>query len=183
VLIPDVTDRKTADWTLETAQRGEPPRKGRRSPRGGRPARRPGDPAPANAGRRIGTVAEQVDDVERLGLSVSWAKVNQPSDFWSWVGRPFGWLAIILALSLGAPFWFDVLGKFSRLRNTGNREGTQKTDPAAETATTRAASVGPSPRTRSNSCRVGVSGGRHGGADSAGRCGFGTRTATRGSPN
>jgi hypothetical protein len=87
---------------------------------------------PLTPGADIGTVAEKVDDVKRLGLPVGWAKVNQPSDFWSWVGRPFGWLATILALSLGAPFWFDVLGKFSRLRNSGNREGTEKTDRAPE---------------------------------------------------
>jgi hypothetical protein len=32
---------------------------------------------------------------------------------------------------LGAPFWFDLLGKFARLRSTGRREGTEKTDRSA----------------------------------------------------
>jgi hypothetical protein len=54
-----------------------------------------------------------------------------PDDFWSWLGRLAGWSATVLALSLGAPFWFDVLGKFARLRNTGNREGTLKDDDRA----------------------------------------------------
>ena len=44
------------------------------------------------------------------------------------LGHVFGWLATILALMLGAPFWFDVLGRFAKLRNTGNREGTLKDD-------------------------------------------------------
>jgi hypothetical protein len=79
----------------------------------------------------ISGIAKQVDDVKRLGLPIGWAKVNQPSDVWSAIGRLFGWLATILALSLGAPFWFDVLGKFARLRNTGNREGTMKDDQRA----------------------------------------------------
>ena len=30
-----------------------------------------------------------------------------------------GWLITMLAISLGAPFWFDVLNKFMNLRNTG----------------------------------------------------------------
>lgn len=31
----------------------------------------------------------------------------------------FGWLVFILALSLGAPFWFDVMKKLINIRNTG----------------------------------------------------------------
>ena len=30
-----------------------------------------------------------------------------------------GWLITFLALSLGAPFWFDALGKIAGLRATG----------------------------------------------------------------
>jgi hypothetical protein len=33
-----------------------------------------------------------------------------------------GWLLTILAISLGAPFWFDLLGRFSRLRSSGKPE-------------------------------------------------------------
>ncbi len=77
-------------------------------------------------------VAEQIDEVEQLGLPVGWSSSNTPDgDVWSWLGRIAGWLATILAISLGAPFWFDVLGKFARLRSTGNREGTLKDDDRA----------------------------------------------------
>ncbi len=69
-------------------------------------------------------MAKQIDEVKRLGLPLGWAKANQPSDLWSGVGRVFDWMATILAVSLGAPFWFDVLGKFAKIRNAGNREGT-----------------------------------------------------------
>jgi hypothetical protein len=31
----------------------------------------------------------------------------------------FGWLITALAISLGAPFWFDLLNKFINLRNAG----------------------------------------------------------------
>ena len=81
---------------------------------------------PATPGQGAKEVAKQIDEVKELGLPLGWGKGNQPTDFWSWVGRVAGWLATVVALSLGAPFWFDVLGKFSRLRNAGNREGTIK---------------------------------------------------------
>jgi len=33
-----------------------------------------------------------------------------------------GWLLTIMAMSLGAPFWFDVLSRLSRLRSSGKPE-------------------------------------------------------------
>ena len=33
-----------------------------------------------------------------------------------------GWLLTIAAISLGAPFWFDTLSRFSRLRSSGKPE-------------------------------------------------------------
>lgn len=37
-----------------------------------------------------------------------------------------GWLASILAICMGAPFWFDLLNKIANLRNTGSRPPTDK---------------------------------------------------------
>ena len=36
--------------------------------------------------------------------------------------RPRPWLLTILAISLGAPFWFDALSRMARLRSSGNPE-------------------------------------------------------------
>ncbi len=70
-------------------------------------------------------IADQVDDVKELGLPMGWNAANLPEGAdWAW--KWLGWVATIAAVSLGAPFWFDVLGKFARLRNTGKREGTEK---------------------------------------------------------
>lgn len=77
-------------------------------------------PAPADTPREV---AEQIDAVEQLGLPIGWSDANTTGSIWS---RLAGWLVTAFALSLGAPFWFDVLGKAARLRNVGNREGTQK---------------------------------------------------------
>lgn len=44
--------------------------------------------------------------------------------FWCWIwyllkNRLGGWLITILAVSLGAPFWFDTLSRFMNVRNSG----------------------------------------------------------------
>lgn len=48
----------------------------------------------------------------------------QGAGFWSWIWylvkeRLGGWLITILAVSLGAPFWFDTLSKFMNVRSSG----------------------------------------------------------------
>jgi hypothetical protein len=52
--------------------------------------------------------------------------VGEPSgaDWW-WqllIRHIAGWLLTIGAISLGAPFWFDTLSRFSRLRSSGKPE-------------------------------------------------------------
>ena len=44
--------------------------------------------------------------------------------FWGWLKKVLGWLLTIAAVSLGAPFWFDLLGKISNLRNAGQKPKT-----------------------------------------------------------
>jgi hypothetical protein len=68
-------------------------------------------------------VADNVDDVNQLKLPIGWDDANTGGDFF---GRLAGWLVTAAAIALGAPFWFDVLGKLARVRNSGNREGTAK---------------------------------------------------------
>ena len=40
-----------------------------------------------------------------------------------WVTHLFGWLFTAAAVSLGAPFWFDLLSRVAQLRGTGGRPG------------------------------------------------------------
>jgi hypothetical protein len=59
-------------------------------------------------------------------LPIGWNRqVSDPADPRSiyitpgqWVLRVLGWLVTALALSLGAPFWFDMLNKFMVVRST-----------------------------------------------------------------
>ena len=49
-------------------------------------------------------------------------------DDFSWRSSLLGWLMTALALTLGAPFWFDLLNKFMSLRVAGRRPDTSETD-------------------------------------------------------
>ena len=40
------------------------------------------------------------------------------NDGWRWVTKIVGLLLTVLAISLGAPFWFDLLNKFMVVRST-----------------------------------------------------------------
>jgi hypothetical protein len=65
-------------------------------------------------------VAEDVSDVKELGVPLGWsfaqADPRWPDDFLGFVGKFFGLVVTIVALSMGSPFWFDLLGRVSRLR-------------------------------------------------------------------
>ncbi len=63
--------------------------------------------------------ADCVDEVKTLGLPFGWSHANAPHSFWSGLGKSIGLLVTIFALSLGAPFWFDLLGKVANLRGSG----------------------------------------------------------------
>jgi len=58
-------------------------------------------------------------------LPIGWPIRGWPGSFltaeWNWfvIEKFLGWFATGLALSLGAPFWFDLLSKFVNIRGTG----------------------------------------------------------------
>jgi hypothetical protein len=75
---------------------------------------------------------ETVTQVRNLNLPIGWVLESQvPNDprlfkgrdwFKGWDGllKLLGLLFSIMAVSLGAPFWFDLLNKLVNLRGTGN---------------------------------------------------------------
>jgi len=75
-------------------------------------------------------VKKNLDEIRKLGLPIGWTRqISQPPDPpdprqlygvspQGWLMRILGWLLTALAISLGAPFWFDVLNKFIVVRST-----------------------------------------------------------------
>ena len=53
-----------------------------------------------------------------LGLGWGWEDVTV--NYKIWLARLLGWLVTALAISLGAPFWFDVLKKIITIQSTGS---------------------------------------------------------------
>jgi hypothetical protein len=78
-------------------------------------------------------VRDRLKEARATALPLGWSKENIPdhNTVWAALLKAAGLLVTAFALMLGAPFWFDVLGKFARLRSTGNRIGTPKTDAMA----------------------------------------------------
>ena len=79
-------------------------------------------------------VAAQAGDVsgleagklERLkAFPIGWH--NRPSGWLGWLSTVLGWIITIAAISLGAPFWFDLLSKVANLRGSGGQAQTRKT--------------------------------------------------------
>ena len=54
-------------------------------------------------------------------LPIGWSAKAWVPDPVTWIERIIGWLITGLAVSLGAPFWFDLLNKFMNIRGTGEK--------------------------------------------------------------
>jgi hypothetical protein len=77
---------------------------------------------------RLNNAASNVAAVPQLGVPLGWpAKSSDPAHVRfdsarDWVRNLVGWILTIAAISLGAPFWFDSLGRLARLRSSGKPE-------------------------------------------------------------
>jgi len=65
----------------------------------------------------INTDIKNVNQLMGLGWNNGFLYYNEGQD-WTWF---FGWLITALSISLGAPFWFDLLSKLVKLRGTGTK--------------------------------------------------------------
>ena len=65
---------------------------------------------------------EMTDTLQRLEMfPIGWNE--PPVGLVEWLKTVLGWAITVAAISLGAPFWFDLLSKVARLRGTGGRSG------------------------------------------------------------
>jgi hypothetical protein len=102
------------------------------------------DPASPQATTNEGGNVLSEQEQERLGQMLGWHDnifhdkdgKNWP---WSvWIERLIGWLLTVLALSLGAPFWFDLLNKFINIRSAGKSPDEKAKKPEKEESPARA---------------------------------------------
>jgi hypothetical protein len=57
-----------------------------------------------------------VDAISSASLPIGWSEFPKPDQ---WPTMVVGWLITAFAVSLGAPFWFDLLNKFVNIRASG----------------------------------------------------------------
>jgi len=52
-------------------------------------------------------------------LPIGWHHLPSGDSRWDWFARFMGWLTSAIAMTMGGPFWFDVLSRFVNLRAAG----------------------------------------------------------------
>lgn len=63
------------------------------------------------------TLTRTVEKLEQLSIPLGWSEVPQGGK--AWLTKIVGLLLTALAVSLGAPFWFDMLNKVINVRAIG----------------------------------------------------------------
>lgn len=86
---------------------------------GGQPTT--GQPAAAQASPAE-RIEQNVDQLQQLGVPLGWKRWPQGTA--EWANKVIGLLFTALAVSLGAPFWFDLLQKVVNIRSAGRLSGT-----------------------------------------------------------
>ncbi|MDT3445043.1 MULTISPECIES: hypothetical protein [unclassified Pseudofrankia] len=83
--------------------------------------------ADGSAGERPDeTKVSAVRDIGALQLPFGWTRAGAATDpravpdgVGDWALKALGWLVTVAALTAGAPFWFDLLGRLVNMRSTG----------------------------------------------------------------
>ena len=66
-------------------------------------------------------IDQQIEEV-KSPLGLGWENANFAAyDFYDWVVKILGYIVTALAISLGAPFWFDLLRKIVNIRSSGEK--------------------------------------------------------------
>ena len=73
-------------------------------------------------------------ELDALGGVLGWGPAAAALDGPGWLERVLGWFLTMVAVSLGAPFWFDILNKLVNIRNAGTKPATSDTQPKPGTA-------------------------------------------------
>jgi len=76
--------------------------------------------------RNIDDLGKLQDNLSSYGLPMGWdrgtiEKSLQPFDWGFWINKFIGLLISTLAVSVGAPFWYDLINKLVNIRSAGTR--------------------------------------------------------------
>lgn len=79
---------------------------------------------PADLELSLEKIKQLQQRLKQLGLPIGWSLMpgdprEIPKDFLAWIAKILGLLFTAIAVSLGAPFWFDLLNKIVNLRSSG----------------------------------------------------------------
>jgi hypothetical protein len=72
------------------------------------------------------SMKDAVDAISSASLPIGWSELPKPEQ---WPTMVVGWLITAFAVSLGAPFWFDLLNKFVNIRASGKAPEEQPKSP------------------------------------------------------
>ena len=97
------------------------------------------EPLPQDAKGTTERVQQMSSEIKKLGLPIGWSlepkdPKSLPSDVGGWALKIIGLSLTAIAVSLGAPFWFDVLNKLINIRSAGKQpeRSRQEKDPVSK---------------------------------------------------
>ncbi len=81
-------------------------------------------PVPADLKLSLEKIKQFQQRLKQLELPIGWSRMpgdprEIPKDFQAWIAKILGLLFTAIAVSQGAPFWFDLLNKIVNLRSSG----------------------------------------------------------------
>jgi hypothetical protein len=86
--------------------------------------------------------ANCIADVKYLGLPLGWSKDTSPDNWENGLGKIGGLLLTAFAVMLGAPFWFDALGKLATTVQSSTKEAFNSSPPPRDPIDVRVAAPG-----------------------------------------
>jgi len=89
-------------------------------------------PDAGQLGNQVDQIQKDLGRVNALRLPLGWSNGATPRGGFQYLRALLGWVITAIALSLGAPFWFDLLSKVAALRGTGTKETTPAQEPKAK---------------------------------------------------
>jgi hypothetical protein len=76
-------------------------------------------PANVNANKDFPALLNDVQQTPaQIGLPIGWSERTSPNNAVGWLLKLIGWFLTAAAITLGAPFWFDLLKNLVNIRSS-----------------------------------------------------------------